>query len=91
MIGVFPGINKFEGFFNDSDREKLCECGIELAKTSVDAMYESNFEIYNILLSPSQMLYLSYVSQNKDGKTPIIYSNYKRNFYITTSRTLTIS
>ncbi|MBR1540931.1 MAG: exodeoxyribonuclease V subunit gamma [Clostridia bacterium] len=67
--GFFPTINKFEGFFNDTDREHLKEAGMELAKTSLEAMYENNFEIYNILGTPSQKLYLSYCSQNKDGKS----------------------
>lgn len=67
--GMFPSINKFEGFLSDNDRENLKETGIELAKTSLEAMYESNFEIYNILVTPSSKLYLSYCSQNKDGKS----------------------
>ena len=67
--GIFPTINKFEGFLNDNDRERLQDIGIELAKTSEDAMYESNFEIYNILSMASARLYLSYCSQNKDGKS----------------------
>lgn len=67
--GVFPFVNIFEGFFNDEDRERLKQNGMELAKTSLDAMYENNFEIYNILCSPSEKLYLSYCSQNKEGNS----------------------
>ena len=67
--GFFPIINTFEGFLNDNDRENLKQTGIELAKTSLDAMYESNFEIYHILALPSSKLYLSYCSQSKDGKS----------------------
>ncbi|MBR2289972.1 MAG: exodeoxyribonuclease V subunit gamma [Clostridia bacterium] len=67
--GVLPRVNKFEGFLNDTDRENLKIVGVELAKTSVDAMYESNFEIYNILAVASDRLYLSYCSQDKDGKS----------------------
>ena len=67
--GIFPTINKFEGFLNDNDRENLKKIDIELAKTSTDSMYESNFEIYNVLSISSEKLYLSYCSQDKDGKS----------------------
>ena len=67
--GIFPTVNKFEGFLNDNDRENLKKINIELAKTSIEAMYENNFEIYNILSVPSEKLYLSYCSQGKDGKS----------------------
>lgn len=66
--GFFPVVNTFEGFLNDNDRDSLKQAGIELAKTSLDAMYESNFEIYHILSLASSKLYLSYCSQSKDGK-----------------------
>ena len=67
--GSFPVNNKFEGFLNDSDREVLKEQGIELAKTSLETMYESNFEIYNVLSLPSDRIYLSYSSSDKEGKS----------------------
>lgn len=66
--GNFPTVNKVEGFLNDNDRENLKASGIELAKTSMDSVYESNFEVYNILSVASSKLYLSYCSQDKDGK-----------------------
>ena len=65
--GAFPLINKFEGYLNDKDREVLKEAGVELAKTSLETLYESNFEIYNILSMASQKLYLSYCSTDKKG------------------------
>ena len=67
--GVFENVNKFEGFLNDTDRENLKNVNIEIAKTSKDLMYESNFEIYNILALASEKLYLSYCSQNKEGES----------------------
>jgi len=67
--GVFPLINKFEGYLNDNDREILKQNNIELAKTSIDTMYESNFEIYNIFSLASEKLYLSYCSSDKEGKS----------------------
>ena len=67
--GIFPMVNKFEGFLNDNDRNNLKDANIELAKTSLDLMYENNFEIYNVLMLASQKLYLSYCSQDRDGKS----------------------
>ena len=67
--GLFPTIENFEGFLNDIDKENLKEVNIELSKNSVDSMYEKNFEIYNILGLASQKLYLSYCSQDRDGKS----------------------
>lgn len=66
--GAFPTVNKFEGYLNDKDRNILSSCGMELAKTSMDNLYESNFEIYNILCLASDKLYLSYYSSDKEGK-----------------------
>ncbi len=67
--GCFPTNNKFEGYLNDDDREYLKSAGIELAKTSLELLYESNFEIYNVLTLASQKLYLSYASSDKEGKS----------------------
>lgn len=66
--GSFPKVNREEGYLNDSDREALKEKGIELAKSSVEALYEEEFNIYRTLSTPEEKLYLSYVSQDKDGK-----------------------
>ena len=38
--GVFPSVPSSEGFFNDRDRENLKEEGIELAKGTLEKMYE---------------------------------------------------
>ena len=67
--GSFPSINKDEGFFNDLDREKLKEDGIELAKGTIDKLYEDNFNIYKALTTAENRIYLSYVSSDSDGKS----------------------
>ena len=67
--GFFPIVNNFEGFLNDSDREKLKMAGMEIAKTSVELLYEENFEIYNILTMASDKVYISYASSDKEGKS----------------------
>ena len=65
--GVFPSINKEEGFINDEDRENLKEKGIELAKTTINNIYEENFNIYKAFTTAEEKLYLSYSSTSSDG------------------------
>lgn len=66
--GVFPTINKNEGFFDDSDREKLKKDGIELAKGTTEKLYDDNFNIYKALTTAEEKLYLSYPSSDAEGK-----------------------
>lgn len=67
--GIFPKANRQEGYLNDNDRILLQENGIELAKTSVDSIYESQFNIYRTLTIPEEKLFLSYSSSDKEGKS----------------------
>ncbi len=67
--GCFPKANRVEGFLNDNDREILLSYGIELAKNSIDSLYEEQFNIYRSLTTPEQKLFLSYSSSDKEGKT----------------------
>ena len=60
--GVFPSINKNEGFFNDKDREILKNDGIELANGTIENLYEENFNIYKAFTTAERRLYLSYSS-----------------------------
>ena len=66
--GMFPSVNKNEGYFNDDDRENLKEQGIELAKGTIERMYEDNFNIYKAFTAASKSIYLSYSSSAADGK-----------------------
>lgn len=67
--GSFPSVNKAEGFLNDSDRLLLENAGIELAKNSIDSLYEEQFNIYRTLLASSEKLYITYSSSDKSGKS----------------------
>ena len=67
--GVFPSVNKSEGFFNDDDREYLKALGTELAKGTMEALYDEEFNIYKALTTAEEKLFLSYNSQNIDGET----------------------
>lgn len=67
--GVFPSVNKNEGFFNDNDREKLKENGAELAKGTLEKLYDDNFNIYKAFSTAENKIYLSYASANLEGKS----------------------
>lgn len=81
--GVFPKINKDEGFLNDEDRTYLKENKIELAKGTKDMLFEENFNIYKALLVPEEKLYLSYASSDNSGRAlrpSILISKIKKIF-----------
>lgn len=65
--GVFPTVHKEEGFLGDKDRSALKEKGIELAKGSLEALYEDNFSIYKALTIAEEKIFLSYTSTSSDG------------------------
>ena len=66
--GVFPNTNFAEGFLNDKDREYLKENGIELAKGTLENIYEDRFNIYKAFTTAETDIYLSYISSDKEGK-----------------------
>lgn len=66
--GSFPSVNKEEGFLNDKDRSSLKEQGIELAKGTVERLYEDNYNIYKAFTTAEEKLFLSYASSDIEGK-----------------------
>ena len=72
MIGLndgnFPSVKKEEGFLDDKDRERLKEDKIELAKNTLEQLYEDNFNIYKAFTTAENKIYLSYPSSDKEGK-----------------------
>lgn len=66
--GVFPSQNNDEGFFNDSDRELLKNNGLELAKGTLENLYDEQYNIYKAFTTAENDIYLSYVSTDKEGK-----------------------
>lgn len=66
--GVIPSVVKDEGFLNDNDREMLKEHNVELAKNSIELLYENQFNIYKVLTTPEKKLYLSYPIADEEGK-----------------------
>ena len=67
--GIFPSVNKDEGFINDSDREILKEKNIELAKGTIENLYDDNFNIYKAFTTAEEKLFLSYCQSDTDGKS----------------------
>ncbi len=65
--GVIPKPITSEGFLNDKDREILKDSGIELAKDSLDTLYEKEYYIYKTLTIPSSKLIISYCSSDSLG------------------------
>lgn len=66
--GVIPNVVKDEGFLNDNDREILKENNVELAKNSIELLYENQFNIYKVLTTPEEKLFLSYPIADGEGK-----------------------
>lgn len=67
--GRFPSVNKEEGFLDDEDREILKQDGMELAKGTIERLYEDNFNIYKAFTTAENKIYLSYTSSDKEGKS----------------------
>src|SRR5699024_7554778 len=73
--GIYPSINKNEGFLGDDDRNYLKEKGIELAKGTLENLYDDKFNIYKAFTTAENMIFLSYSSADTDGSAlrPSIY------------------
>lgn len=81
--GNFPTVNKSEGFLNDDDRNEIKIHGIELAKGTLEKIYEDNFNIYKAFSTAEENLFLSYASSDSSGKalrSSILISKIKKIF-----------
>ena len=67
--GMFPSINKSQGFFNDLDRENLKNQNLEIAKGSIENLYDDNFNIYKAFTTAEEKLFLSYCQTDSEGKS----------------------
>ena len=67
--GMFPSINRNEGYFNDKDREFFKQEGMELAKGTIENLYEENFNIYKVFTTAEEKIYMSYASSDSEGKS----------------------
>ena len=81
--GLFPTKQSSEGFLGDSDRDYLKQKGIELAKNSIEAIFEQEFNFYRTFTLPSEKLFITYSSSDKDGSSirpSILLKKIKRTF-----------
>lgn len=79
--GVFPSVNKDEGFLNDEDREILKQNNLEIAKGTKEQLYEDQFNIYKAFTTAEEKLFLSYPSTDRESKAlraSIIISKIKK-------------
>lgn len=67
MTEVSLGTPGAEGFLSDSERENLRSAGLEIAKTTLETLYDDNFNIYKAFSASEEKLYLSYVSSDSEG------------------------
>ena len=67
--GVFPSVNKDEGFLNDNDRNVLKQNDIEMAKGTKEQLYEEQFNIYKAFTTAEEKLFLSYSSTDRESKS----------------------
>lgn len=65
--GELPMRISSEGYFNDKDRQILALNGIEMAKNSIDSLYEDEFNVYKTLTIPEEKLVISYSSSDSLG------------------------
>ena len=66
--GIYPSIAKDEGFLSDIDRKVLKQNGLEIAKGSLENLYDEQFNIYKAFTTAESQVYLSYLSADKEGK-----------------------
>lgn len=81
--GIFPSPTDGDVIFNDDDREKLMNAGVELAKDSKSRAFEEQFLVYTTMTTPGYYLRLSYSISDSEGKTlrpSIIISRLKKLF-----------
>ena len=81
--GVFPSFGKNEGFLNDNDRHALEDMGVELAKDSLENLYEEQFSIYKGFSTAEEEVYLSYPASDSEGaalRASILISKLKKIF-----------
>ena len=67
--GVYPSVNKNEGFINDEERNYLKDQGITLAKGTLENLYDDNFNIYKAFTTAENKIHLSYCLADTEGKT----------------------
>lgn len=83
-VGVIPKVNNRRQIISDVEKDKLVECGLELAPGDIENDYLEQFYLYLNLSKPSQKLYISYACGSGDkegGNEPSYIIGRLRNIY----------
>lgn len=67
--GSFPVVQKEHGVLNDSDRQLLKECGLELAPCIRDSAYDGYFMVYTAFARTDSYLRISCPMSDHEGKS----------------------
>lgn len=81
--GNYPSVNKNEGFLNDNDRDKLKQDGLEIAKGTLENIYDEKYNIYKTFSIAEEKIYLSYSSADNLGaslRPAVLINKIKKNF-----------
>ncbi len=66
--GVFPMIVKNNSSFNDSDRNKLCELGLDITKSRDNRADEERFVAYYAVCCATDKVFVTYSKNSSDGE-----------------------
>ena len=71
--GEFPKKFTESGVLGDAERDILKSCGASLAYSSIERTFFAQFNIYSVLVSPSEKLYISYAvsDRSKPGSSEL--------------------
>lgn len=67
--GIFPARPQDDGIFNDTERDRLEQSGVNLAPGSRRRVFEEQFLIYSALTRASDRLWISYPAADEDGRS----------------------
>jgi len=66
--GIMPSTPNDNNIFSDDDKNFLSSNNLELSPTSLTQINQDNFLLYKMFSQPTSKLYLSYITENLDGK-----------------------
>lgn len=67
--GVLPARTNEDGIFNDMERQRLEEAGLQLAPGGRRRLFDENFLVYIALTRSSEYLWVSYPLSDDEGRT----------------------
>lgn len=65
--GLFPGLSDSKSLFNDSDIERMKQYGYEISTDPSQNAVKEEYQIYELMQSPTRKIYLSYHLHDSEG------------------------